>query len=384
MSGMREIVSVVSGRDDGEDERAVVDVSDRACVSERAVVDVSDRACVSERADDVSECSGGVERRGEKRRSKVRACPIARQSGWTISDSGSGSHTSESESLHSVGVPPAKKQRGPKFTEAENVALVAAVSTEKSVLFNTTVGTQEKMAAWSRVREKVSQVASGTADRTVLSIRHRYYDCRASVLKKIKKQQQRRNINFKNWELELKKHLLPEAQTSEAERSDQQGQASLRSHHDSSPPSPVLSHLESRSEVEADDNVPVPEEDMGQPLSSAACSPAIHSPPSPLSPTPAPASVPMDTYLRVLQERDRLSRETRHLAREMRRLNRTMHQLHRRQADDIQVMLARVSQQHLQATAQLRVDLLTAISRISQSPPLADSSSSNNGEPSQT
>ncbi|XP_056408280.1 uncharacterized protein LOC130368797 [Hyla sarda] len=313
--------------------------------------------------------------------SKVRAGPIARQSGWTISDSGSGSHTSESESLHSVGVPLAKKQRGPKFTEAENVALVAAVSTEKFVLFNTTVGTQEKMAAWSRVREKVSQVGSGTADRTVLSIRHRYYDCRASVVKKIKKQQQRRNINFKNWELELKKHLLPEAQTSEAERSDQQGQASLRSHHDSSPPSPVLSQLESRRAVEADDNVPVPEEDMGQPLSSAACSPAI---PSPLSPTPAPASVPMDTYLRVLQERDRLSRETRHLAREMQRLNRAMHRLHRRQADDFQVMLARVSQQHLQATAQLRVDLLMAISGISQSPPLADTSSSNNRAPSQT
>ncbi|XP_056407928.1 uncharacterized protein LOC130304728 isoform X2 [Hyla sarda] len=247
---------------------------------------------------------------------------------------------------------------------------MAAVSTEKSVLFNTTVGTQEKMAAWSRVREKVSQVGSGTADRTVLCIRHRYYDCRASVLKKIKKQRQRRNISFRKWEMELKKHLLPEAQTS--------GNASLRSHHHSPPQSPV------RRDVEAEENLPqsaftpVPEEDMGQPLSSAGCSPPPI--PSPLSPTPAPPSVPMDMYLRVLHERDRLSREhNRHLAREIRRLTRTMHRLHHRQTDDFQVMLARVSQQHLPATAQLRVDLLTVISRIRQSPPLADTSSSNNG-----
>ncbi|XP_056418825.1 uncharacterized protein LOC130359365 [Hyla sarda] len=99
--------------------------------------------------------------------------------GWSVSPSPS------SESGGEESAPVAKKNRGPRFTTDENLALVAAVTRHKATLFTTTVGSEEKFAGGKRVRDAVVHV--GAKDRSVECIRKRYYDCKATVLRKIKK-----------------------------------------------------------------------------------------------------------------------------------------------------------------------------------------------------
>ncbi|XP_056401624.1 uncharacterized protein LOC130295184 [Hyla sarda] len=141
----------------------------------------------------VSESAGvsvNVGGRGERRRRPLYQGGISSgtASGTTSRQHGLGWSVSPSPSSESGGeesAPVAKKNRGPRFTTDENRALVAAVTRHKATLFTTTVGSEEKFAAWKRVRDAVVHV--GAKDRSVECIRKRYYDCKATVLRKIKK-----------------------------------------------------------------------------------------------------------------------------------------------------------------------------------------------------
>ncbi|XP_056388427.1 uncharacterized protein LOC130283236 [Hyla sarda] len=202
----------------------------------------------------------------------------------------------------------------------------------------------------------------------------RYYDCKATVLRKIKKHKK-----FRKWEQEFRNHLLPEGRSEtglggphmlpESESAgDQPGPSAGRMvHHQNLPQSPVLSSAP--AEIDVEEEVSPGEQHQ------------------PLSPTLAPGSVPRDTYMQLVKEIQRLAKENRNMLRELRRMNRTMLELHRSQKQEFQALLAKQMgefqamlshhSQQMQAMHDFRVD---AVSAIASSQRLLDpiSSSSSN------
>lgn len=89
--------------------------------------------------------------------------------------------------------------------------MVAAVNRDKVRLFSLNVSTSVKRAAWERVRDSVNAVSK--VCRATTGVRYRFYDCQASVNKKIGRHLLAQSTGgkagvFRQWEAELRDGLL--------------------------------------------------------------------------------------------------------------------------------------------------------------------------------
>ncbi|XP_040207977.1 uncharacterized protein LOC120939714 [Rana temporaria] len=287
-----------------------------------------------------------------------------------------------------------QKSRGPIYTKEENAALVAAVSKEKVTLFCQSVPASEKSAAWERVRDSVNAVSK--FHRPTNGVRHRFYDCRATVTKKMQRlrlgQNRGKPIKLREWEAELRDVLLAEdvpgfssrghnhragdQETSSLEGSAPTPSTSYQQHSGESciqdppasasgrtiappqdqqyhperrvqcsPHSPVLllERLEIQPEItpiipQTPDFSPGPEEEhRGQ--GSFIQPPHALMPPTAVPPFPTVQEI-------ILRELIELRCDNRKLQRKVKRLTRLTHQLSRQQTESFEIILARASQQH--------------------------------------
>ncbi|XP_053550622.1 uncharacterized protein LOC128642014 [Bombina bombina] len=151
---------------------------------------------------------GGLGGTGKKRMTKTRG-----------SEQGDDTSQMQSEGRDTrAGSKHFKKHRGPKCTYEENVVLVKGVLANAHILFDTGLhkhgSASKRNAIWKQIQDDVYMVSK--TKRTMDCIKHRFYDCKSAVKKKMDLEAKNRrdssggpvtDIAYNTWEEMLRKSI---------------------------------------------------------------------------------------------------------------------------------------------------------------------------------
>ncbi|XP_053546070.1 myb-related transcription factor, partner of profilin [Bombina bombina] len=96
------------------------------------------------------------------------------------------------------------RERAERYTLEEKDMLIREVLAREDLLWSKTTPTPDRTKAWREITAAVCRVGRF---RTVLSVKHRFHDCRSEVRKKMEQAAVGKEVKFAHWEEQMRNHL---------------------------------------------------------------------------------------------------------------------------------------------------------------------------------